>query len=96
MTSVMAAIVAALNLAANYVPDAFKGILALAASLIGQLNLFPSDPRVGRIAGLVAQLIEEMDAALELTDDDLRESARLMLENKFLHGWAVLVTQGGE
>lgn len=95
MSVVIQALAAALRLAAEFVPEKFKGILQLAASLITNLKLGPSDPRVEKVAELVTELTEKLKDALKITDSDARETARLLLENQFLRGYAALV-EGGE
>lgn len=82
MTTVLKALLAALQLATNWLPPAFRPVAQLIAGILGTLNLPPGDPKVERAAQVIAELVTDLDAALQLPDVDAQMAARLALENK--------------
>lgn len=82
MTAILKALLAALQLATNWLPPAFRPIAHLIAGMLGTLNLPPGDPRVERAAAVIAELVTDLDAALQLPDVEAQTAARLTLEHK--------------
>lgn len=82
MTTVLKALLAALQLATNWLPPAFRPVAQLIAGILGTLNLPPGDPKIERAAQVIAELVTDLDAALQLPDADAQMAARLALERR--------------
>ena len=82
MTAVLKALLAALQLASNWLPPAFRPVAQLIAGILGTLNLPPGDPKLEAAAKVIAELVTDLDAALQLPDVGAQTAARLVLENK--------------
>lgn len=82
MTAVLKALLAALQLASNWLPPAFRPVAQLIAGILGTLNLPPGDPKIEQAAKVIAELVTDLDAALQLPDVDAQTAARLALEHR--------------
>lgn len=94
MNAVLRALLAALQLATNWLPPAFRPVAQLIAGILGTLNLPEGDPRTERAAAVIADLVLDLDAALQLPDAGAQEAARLLLEQRAHRALADLVGGG--
>lgn len=94
MNAVLRALLAALQLASNWLPPAFRPVAQLIAGILGTLNLPEGDPRTERAAAVIADLVLDLDAALQLPDAGAQEAARLLLEQRAHRALADLVGGG--
>lgn len=94
MNTVINALIALLSLGANFLPEGFRGTVKLVLGLLGGLNLPEGDPRVQKVAELIADLADEISTAMSLPEATAREAARLALEHKFLRAWVALMPGG--
>ena len=94
MNAVLRALLAALQLATNWLPPAFRPVAQLIAGILGTLNLPEGDPRTERAAAVIADLVLDLDAALQLPDAEAQTAARLVLEQRAHRALADLVGGG--
>lgn len=90
MNPVLQAVLAALKLASHLLPENLRGVAQFVAGLLGNLQIPASDPRTEKIAKLVADIMTDLDAALDLPDANAQYAARLAIENKFMRAWIEL------
>lgn len=95
MNAVLKALLAALQLATNWLPPAFRPVAQLIAGILGTMNLPPGDPKTERAAAIISDLVLDLDAALQLEDVEAQTAARLVLEAKAHRALADLVGSGG-
>ena len=95
MNAVLKALLAALQLATNWLPPAFRPVAQLIAGILGTLNLPEGDPKTERAAEIIAGLVLDLDAALQIEDIEAQTAARLLLENRAHKALADLVGSGG-
>lgn len=84
-----------LLLLSTTLPENLRPFLNLVAMLVGNLNIPVSDPRIEKVAELVAQLAVDIQNLGALEDADARMKARLLLENRFHTAWAQLSLEAG-
>ncbi len=94
MNAVLKAIQAAVSLAAGLLPEKFRPVAQLIAGLLGTLNLPAGDPKVERVAAIVAELMTDLEAATKLPDATAQDAARAVLENR-AHRALVEIVGGG-
>lgn len=95
MNAVLRALLAALQLATNWLPPAFRPVAQLIAGILGTLNLPPGDPKTDRAAEIIAGLVLDLDAALQIEDVEAQTAARLVLEQRAHRALVELVGEGG-
>lgn len=95
MNAVLRALLAALQLASNWLPPAFRPVAQLIAGILGTLNLPEGDPKTERAAEIIAGLVIDLDAALQIEDIEAQTAARLLLENRAHRALTELVGSSG-
>lgn len=95
MNHLLEAAKAAMRLLARLLPETWQSLANLVIGLLDMLDLAPGDPRTERVAELIADLMNDMDAAMDLPDATAQEKARLVLENRFMRAWFELSPGGG-
>lgn len=94
MNGILEALKAALGVIAGLLPEKWAGLIRLVQSLLGMINVPPGDPRAEKVAKLVADLLLDIENAMQL-DVSAQETARLAIENRFLRAWVELSPGGG-
>lgn len=92
--AILEALKAALGVIAGFLPEKWAGLIRLVQSLLGTINVPPGDPRTEKVAKLVADLLQDVESAMQL-DASAQETARLAIENRFLRAWVELSPGGG-
>lgn len=95
MNAVLKALLAALQLATNWLPPAFRPVAQLIAGILGTMNLPEGDPKTEKAAEIISGLVMDLDAALQIEDIEAQTAARLTLENRAHRALVELVGGGG-
>lgn len=92
--AIVEALKAALGVLAGILPERWSALVQMVQGLLNLVKFPASDPRTEKVAKLVAGLLTDLEHAMTL-EASAQETARLVIENKFLRAWAELSPGGG-